>query len=300
MDIHTIDLEFHQIKEAIASYLISTSAGFVLIETGPDSTRPRLVQKLASLGIKPTDIKHVFVTHIHFDHAGATGWWAQQGAQIYVHHVGAPHLIDPSRLIQSATRIYGDQMDTLWGQIIPIPAEKVTSVHDNDVFEIGELRMEAWNTPGHAWHHHTYVVGDIAFTGDVAGVRLPHSQWLSVPAPPPEFKLEVWLNSLDRLESAEFKHIYPTHFGLIDDVADHLARLRTEIQVSAEMIRDELITGIDRDTLVEKYIAWNRQRARDAEVSDSEFASYEAANPLYMSVDGIVRYWQKKWEKEGL
>ncbi|MCO5191803.1 MAG: MBL fold metallo-hydrolase [Anaerolineae bacterium] len=298
MDIKTIDLEFQGTPQAIAAYLVQTSEGPILIETGPESARPILVTKLAAMGIAPTDINHVLVTHIHFDHAGAAGWWASQGAHIYIHHIGAPHLINPDRLIASASRIYGDQMETLWGQIIPIPAEQVTAVHDNDVLQFGDVTVTAWDTPGHAWHHHTYVIDNIAFTGDVGAVRVPGTNWISLPAPPPEFKLEVWLDSLERVQSADFTRIYPTHFGPFDDVTNHWELVRESLIASAEFIANAMQQGADRDTILARYSKWNRERASARAISDDVYTVFETANPLYMSVDGIMRYWRKKWERE--
>ncbi|MCO5190781.1 MAG: MBL fold metallo-hydrolase [Anaerolineae bacterium] len=298
MDIKTIDLEFQGTPQAIAAYLVQTSEGPILIETGPESARPILVTKLAAMGIAPTDINHVLVTHIHFDHAGAAGWWASQGAHIYIHHIGAPHLINPDRLIASASRIYGDQMETLWGQIIPIPAEQVTAVHDNDVLQFGDVTVTAWDTPGHAWHHHTYVIDNIAFTGDVGAVRVPGTNWISLPAPPPEFKLEVWLDSLERVQSADFTRIYPTHFGPFDDVTNHWELVRESLIASVEFIANAMQQGADRDTILARYSKWNRERASARAISDDVYTVFETANPLYMSVDGIMRYWRKKWERE--
>ena len=187
MNIQTLDLNFQNTPEAIASYLIWGPDGPVLVETGPGSTLPTLLENLSQQGLKPADIKHILLTHIHFDHAGAAGWWAQQGAQIYVHPFGAKHLIDPAKLIASATRIYGNKMDTLWGDILPAPAEKVTIIYDNDTVEVAGLSFQVLETPGHARHHHVYRLGDVAFTGDAAGIKIPGSPLVGLPAPPPEF-----------------------------------------------------------------------------------------------------------------
>ncbi|MCK5923317.1 MAG: MBL fold metallo-hydrolase, partial [Methylococcales bacterium] len=226
MQIHSIDLEFQGQKQVTGAYFIDSSAGGILIETGPATTLPALLTGLDNLGVKTADIKHVLVTHIHFDHAGASGWWAQQGAHIYMHHFGAPHMVNPARLVASATRIYGDQMEVLWGDLLPIPKSQMTALNDNDVIEIGDVTLTAWDTPGHAWHHHCYVIDDIAFTGDVAAVKLPNSHLISLPAPPPDFHRERWLESLDRVQAANFRRIYLTHFGAVDDVSAHLDGVR--------------------------------------------------------------------------
>lgn len=292
--ISILDLHHQNTPETIAAYLVDSSVGPLLIETGPGSTLPALKQALNDHGVLPTDIRHVLVTHIHFDHAGAAGWWAQHGATVYVHEVGAKHLIDPAKLIASATRIYGDQMDTLWGDILPAPAEKVVALTDQQIIEVGDVQLIAHDTPGHAWHHMCYQMGEIAFTGDAAGVRLNGRSYPDIPAPPPEFKMEVWLNTLVKLRELRLAAIYPTHFGQITEVDAHLDAIANLIQASAQFIRLQMEAGHTRDQIVTLYEAWNRERAVAAGLSDAEFDQYLVANPLYMSVDGMMRYWHKK------
>jgi glyoxylase-like metal-dependent hydrolase (beta-lactamase superfamily II) len=292
--IHTLDLNFQNVPQAIASYLLETSAGPVLIETGPGSTLDTLIARLAEHGYRPGDVRHVFVSHIHLDHAGAAGWWANQGAQIYVHEVGAPHLIDPSRLLASAQRIYGELMDSLWGEIVPAPAARVTDLRDEETVQIGDLTFTVLDTPGHAYHHHVICLGSIAFTGDAAGVHIPGSRFVALPAPPPEFNLEAWQQTIDRLSARNFSAIYPTHFGRIEDVAGHLESLRALLEQAAAFVRERLEAGMKRDELVTAYLAWNEKRAQAAGVTEQLARRYELANPNFMSVDGIMRYWRRK------
>lgn len=294
MNISVLDLNFLSLPDTIAAYLIQGSDGHVLVETGPASTLPVLREQLANHGLATSDIKHVLVTHIHLDHSGAAGWLAQEGAQVYVHEVGAPHLIDPSRLLSSAGRIYGELMDALWGETVPAPAENVTAVKDGDKIEVAGLQFTAINTPGHAWHHHTYRLEDIGFTGDAAGIRLKTSGLVDLPAPPPEFKLEVWQATIERLLAQNFRAIYPTHFDRTEDVRDQLEALRALMDASAEFVRLRMVAGEERDAIVADYIAWNHERMRAHGLSDYAIEQYNAANPLSMSVDGIMRYWRKK------
>lgn len=322
MNIHILDTHFQGMPQVTAVYLIDGPEGPVLVETGPGSTLPAILDGLAAHGLTPADIRAILLTHIHFDHAGAAGWWAQQGAQLYVHHLGGPHLIDPRRLIESATRIYQDRMGPLWGEILPAPAERVTVLYDGDVVHAGGLAFTALDTPGHANHHHTYRLetpdGSIAFTGDAGGVCLPMVNVVDLPAPPPEFHLEKWLATLDRLEAENFHAIYPTHFGPLPDVHGHLRALRTlmidSVAFVAERARDltgrraegEMsqvttadLSGLEitppvRSALLEDYIAWNHERAAVLNLSPVAIDSYELANPLFMSVDGILRYLRKK------
>jgi glyoxylase-like metal-dependent hydrolase (beta-lactamase superfamily II) len=298
MQIHTLDLNFQNKPNTIASYLVEGSAGPVLVETGPASTLGTLKRRLADHGYVPSDIRHILVTHIHFDHAGAAGWWAQQGTRIYVHRVGAPHLINPTRLLSSATLIYGDQMDTLWGQIIPAPAGQVTALHDGDTIQIGDLTFTALNTPGHAYHHHVYRLGNIAFTGDAAGIHLPNSSLVDLPAPPPEFNLKLWKKTIERLLEQSFSTIYPTHFGPHPDPEHQLRSLDELLDEAAEFVRKRLEDGLGRDEILVQYLDWHWARAESAG-SDQEISDrYEAANPQFMSVDGIIRYWRKQSEKD--
>lgn len=294
--IYTIDLYFQGTPQAIASYLVIGPEGPFLIETGPATTRPVLLAALAEHGYSPADIQHVLVTHIHFDHAGSAGWWAQQGAKVYVHHVGAKHLIDPSKLIASATRIYGERMEKLWGEILPAPAEQVVLVHDGDVLEVAGVEITAVETPGHAWHHHAFKMGDVAFTGDATGLRLPGYQLVDLPAPPPEFDLETWQNSLDRLQKENFSRIYPTHFGEVADVYDHIERLREVMVLASRFIHNLMDTGLDEAAIVPLFETWTRERAQLAGLPEEIMQRYELANPLYMSVTGIMRYWRKRAE----
>lgn len=297
MDIYTLDLDFQDIPQSIAAYLVMGD-GPVLVETGPGSTRAALTARLRDHGLAITDLQAVFLTHIHLDHAGAAGWLAQQGVPIFVHQVGAPHLIDPSKLLTSAGRIYGDKMDVLWGETVAAPAEMVTAVADSDIINVAGLSFTAINTPGHAWHHHTWRLGNVGFTGDAAGIRIQNIDYADLPAPPPEFKLEVWLKTLDRLQTAGFETLYPTHYGRVDDVNGQIDTLRDLMHTACEFVRVRLADGMERDRLVEEYVTWNQNRMRAAGLSESQIAIYAAANPLYMSVDGISRYWTRRWQKE--
>lgn len=298
VQIKTLDLYFQNLPKTIASYLIAGPEGLVLVETGPASTLPTLRAQLAKVGCQLSDIGHVLVTHIHLDHAGAAGWLAREGAQIYVHQVGAPHLVDPSRLLQSAARIYGDKMDPLWGETVAAPASKVTAVQDTEIIDVAGLRFVALDSPGHAWHHLTYRLNDIAFTGDAAGIHLPGTNLVDLPAPPPEFKLEVWDKTIDRLLAEKFSAIYPTHFGRVDLPKAQLENLRKIMHEAAEFIRQRMADGQARDEIVDSYVGWMQERAKTSGLSDYAIQQYAAANPLYMSVDGIMRYWQRKQDKE--
>ena len=165
--VRILDLRFQGVERVIASFLLDSGEGPVLIETGPESTYARLEAALRAEGVLPEEVRHVFVTHIHLDHAGAAWRLAELGATVYAHPQGAPHLVDPSRLLASAERIYGDGLKALWGEVRGIPRERVRPLADGERVRLGDLEVQALATPGHAGHHHAYRVGDLVFTGDV-------------------------------------------------------------------------------------------------------------------------------------
>ena len=295
--IKTIDLHYLGIPQAIAAFVVMAPDGPVLIETGPASTLPALERRLNELGLKLNDIRHALVTHIHLDHAGAAGQLARNGTRIHVHEFGARHLADPTKLIDSATRIYGAQMDRLWGSILPVPQQLITPVRDGEVINAGGLHVRAIETPGHARHHHAYSMTidgkKIGIVGDVAGFNAPavSDSYHSVPTPPPEFDLEAWLRSIERLQRERFDAIHLTHFGRVDNPAQHLTMLTNVLQQHSEFIRTRLVSGGNRDEILAHYIEWNRAEAAAAGIVGDDFARYVSRNLLIMNVDGMIRYW---------
>lgn len=289
----TIDLNFQDKTQAIASYLIRHNDGAVLIETGPGSTLPALEAALSAEGLSPRDITHVLVTHIHLDHAGAAGWLAKQGAQIYVHPNGAPHLINPEKLIASATRIYGEKMEQLWGEILPVEEDQLTVPQDAEEIVIGNLRFLPVNTPGHAEHHYSYVFEDICFCGDVGGVRIPGYVYLRAPMPPPELHFGRWRESIARLKLLKFQRIAPTHFGIFDDAAwqlDVMDKTLAEVEQWLEIV---MANDPSIDELREAFTLWMQEQGQLKNLSEDVIRAYALANPVAMSADGLMRYWKK-------
>jgi glyoxylase-like metal-dependent hydrolase (beta-lactamase superfamily II) len=292
-EIHPIDLHFQGSPEAIASFLVVGPGGPVLVETGPGSTLPALLQGLAARGVAPGDVRDVLVTHIHLDHAGTSGWWAQQGARVHVHHVGAPHLVDPSRLLASARRIYGEEMDSLWGDFLAAPAANVHALNDGDVIEAGGLKFVALDTPGHARHHMVYRLDEVAFTGDLAGIRLAGRPHLRLPTPPPEFDLAAWRSSLERVRAEKFARLYLTHFGPVDTPAAQWAEVEGLLHDYTDFVRRALAEGADRDEIARRF--GEREEAREAADGLDAVARkrYAVIGPAGMSADGLIRYWTR-------
>jgi len=291
----TLDLKFQGRPHAIASYLIRSGDAVVLIESGPGSTLAGLEAGLANEGLSPRDVTHVLLTHIHLDHAGAAGWLARQGAQIYVHPVGAPHMINPEKLLASATRIYGDRMDSLWGEFLPVPQAKLTVANDAEEIQIGNLKFVPINTPGHAEHHYAYLFEDICFSGDVGGVRIPGYQYLRIPMVPPELNLERWHASMQRLRQEKFVRIAPTHFGIYDDPEWHLREVDKGLD-DAERWLEQTMTedpSLPIEALRESFTDWMVEQATEMGLSEDVVNAFTVANPPGMSADGLLRYWKK-------
>jgi glyoxylase-like metal-dependent hydrolase (beta-lactamase superfamily II) len=292
-DIVTLDLNFQNSPHAIACYLIKHSTGAILVECGPGSTLEELQAGLKRLGFEPSDVTHVLLTHIHLDHAGAAGWLARQGAQIFVHPVGAPHLARPERLLASARRIYGDRMDELWGEFLAVPESHITVAQDAQEIEVGGRRFVPIDTPGHAEHHFAYLFEKTCFTGDVGGVRvLPH-RYLRVPMPPPELNLEKWRRSLTRLRKEAFDRIAPTHFGIHPDPEWQLRAVERGLDETERWMEHAMQAQPRIEDLRTAFEKWMDVQGREEHLSEHALEAYALANPPAMSADGLLRYWTK-------
>lgn len=292
-DIVTLDLNFQNKTQAIASYLIRSNDSVVLVESGPGSTLAALAAGLAKEGLTPRDVTHVLLTHIHLDHAGAAGWLSRQGAEIYVHPNGAPHMVNPEKLLASAARIYGDRMDVLWGEFLPVKEQQLKVPQDAEEIAIGNLRFLPLDTPGHANHHYAYLFEDICFSGDVGGVRIPGYPYLRVPMPPPELHFGKWRESLNRLRTLKFARIAPTHFGIFDDPDWHLNELQQDLDATEKWLEQVMPAGPSVDVLRTQFEAWMDEQSRQKKLSAAVIKAYSLANPLGMSADGMLRYWKK-------
>jgi len=295
--VQAIDLRFMGQPGCIAAYLLKGADGAAaLIETGPSSTRAALLDGLRAAGVDPADVRDILVTHIHLDHSGAAGVLLRDEmprANVYVHPVGLPHLVDPTRLLRSASRLYGDMMDTLWGEVAPIPPAKVTALEDGQTLRLAGHAVEVLFTPGHAAHHVAvrHLDSNAIFTGDVAGVRVPDADVINPPAVPPEFDLEDWERSIDRLLALEPSALLLTHFGRHPDARAHLESLRERLDAWTGLVRDSLATGRPPDELAAEL----RTRDEGAPGTTAEgMAQLNLIAGYGMSVAGITRYLQKR------
>jgi len=288
-----IDLNFQGKHQAIASFVVETTMGPALIETGPYSTFPHLEKGLNTAGYAIEDIQHVFLSHIHFDHAGAAWAFADKGATIYLHPFGKKHLGQPEKLYNSAKRIYGDMMEKLWGEMNPIDDERLHTVEHQNGILLGETTFRAWHTPGHAVHHIAWQVDKTLFAGDVAGVSIAGGPVVP-PCPPPDINVEDWMASFALLESLDLDEMYLTHFGKITDIGPHFTELKTILNNWAMWMKPWYDTQTEQKEIVPLFEKYVRNYLQSKGVTGEDLIRFELANPSWMSVAGLMRYWHKK------
>jgi glyoxylase-like metal-dependent hydrolase (beta-lactamase superfamily II) len=279
--LNPLDLQHLGRERVIGCYLLETADGLALQDCGPTTCVPELKARLAERGLELRDLRHLLLSHIHLDHAGATGVLVREHPELQVHvsEIGAPHLVDPERLERSARRLYGDEFDTLWGELAPVPEQNIHVVGSE------VLGLECFPTPGHASHHVCYLDGDgTLYAGDAAGVRIQPARFVFPPTPPPEVDLEAWDKTLGDIARREPERLALIHFGVAEDVESHLAEMRARLHEWADRVRD----GASEEE-------FEAAAARDL---GPEREPYEQAMPFWQSYAGLVRYWQKREEAE--
>jgi glyoxylase-like metal-dependent hydrolase (beta-lactamase superfamily II) len=280
-----IDLRFGGRERVIAAYLLETDDGPALFDCGPSTTIDALLDGLADRGLALEDVRHLLLSHIHLDHAGAAGVLtrAHPGLQVHVSPIGAPHLADPSRLESSARRLYGESFDELWGELAPVAKQNIHPVGDRVV------GLECFPTPGHASHHVSYLGADgVLYAGDAVGVRVQPGRHILPVSPPPDVDLEAWEETFDEIERRAPECLALIHYGVAADTADHVARTRAELRRWAAWVED----GISQEEFVER----GRRELLDADGPEGEAS--ERAAPFWQSYAGLRRYWEKRREAE--
>ncbi|MEY2518996.1 MAG: hypothetical protein QOF24_755 [Verrucomicrobiota bacterium] len=296
--VHVLDTRHLGRPGIIAATILETDDGLILFDTGPESTFEAVAAQFPERGFSVRDVRHVFLSHIHFDHAGAAWRFAERGATIYVHPRGAPHLIDPTKLVASATRLYGDQMEKLWGKIAAVPEERVRVLEDNDTVSIAPFEIRAIATPGHASHHHVYHWDDNVFGGDVAGVRLGGGPPIP-PFVPPELEIEAWQESIAKIRALHPAKLYLPHFGPIAvPISTHLDALEDRVVRWSIWFRDRLRAGADEQQLAPGFAEYVAGELRNGGANESEVIDYEQADPSFMAVSAAIRYWRKHHPEE--
>jgi glyoxylase-like metal-dependent hydrolase (beta-lactamase superfamily II) len=277
-----IDLH-HQTERVIGVYLVETADGLALFDCGPSSCIDALIAGLAERGLALTDVRHLLLSHIHLDHAGAAGPLVREHPALRVHvsEIGAPHIVDPTRLEASARRLYGDAFDLLWGELAPVPEANVDVVGDR------VLGLECFPSPGHASHHVCYVHDDgTLYAGDAAGVRVQPGRYVLPVSPPPDVDVEAWFRTFEEIERRQPERLALIHFGVVDSPSEHLALARAELTKWSERCEQ----GLDEQ-------AWVAAARRDLEAAVGDEADlWERAAPLWQSYLGMRRYWDRRLE----
>jgi len=271
-----IDLNFGGAPHAIGVYLVETTDGLALFDCGPTSTLPALEAGLAEQGLALEDLRHLLLSHIHLDHAGAAGMIVRRhpNLTVWVSEIGAPHLVDPSRLERSARRLYGELFDPLWGELAAVP-ERSVRLAQGDV-----LGWESFPTQGHASHHVSYFRDGTLLAGDAAGVRMPGASYVLPVSPPPDIDVEAWHATADAIHARTPERMALIHFGVHEDVETHLDRLELELDRWATRVHD----GMEQ----EEFVAAARADAGD------DAALYDRVAPFWQSWHGMKRYWDRR------
>lgn len=291
-----IDLKFLGMRRVVGTAVLGGPSGLALIDPGPTSCLPALESGLADHGHRLEDVQTMLLTHIHLDHAGATGVVLSRlpSAVVYVHEKGAPHMADPTKLLSSATRLYGANMDRLWGEFRPVPTERMRVLRGGERLDISGRTLEVAYTPGHASHHVSYfdMTTGIAYVGDTAGIRVA-KDYVKAPTPPPDIDLEAWEQSLRAIEAWRPRSLVLTHFGQVDDVPDHVRRFRAALNRSATLVKETLASDGTDEERIRRFVEDMRAEAQRV-LSPEEAASTEAAAAFDQLWQGLARYWRKR------
>jgi len=292
-----IDLELLGRPGVVGTVVLRTDRGFWLVDPGPSSALDGLRRGLASLGGSLADVCGLLLTHIHLDHAGASGTIVAEhpGVRVFVHRRGAPHVIDPSRLLQSAGQLYGDKMAYLWGDVAPVPAAQVQILDGGEVLDLDGRAVEVAYTPGHASHHVSYFDRETAsvFAGDTGGVVLAAAPQVVIPpTPPPDVDPDAWSASLTLIRQWHPQRLYVTHFGGTTDPETHLDSLERQLHRMSEWVRETLgEPGTDQQRAARFVARMHADLRRRA--SEEAIGQYDAAVPLDHCWYGLARYWKR-------
>ena len=292
-----VDLMHQGLPRIIASALVQSAGGIALIDPGPASCLPVLERALEARGLTLADLTAILVTHIHLDHSGATGSILRLNPRVtvYVHEQGAPHLVAPEKLVASATRLWGAAMQTLWGEVLPVPTSAIRTLAGGEQIDVAGRRFDVAYTPGHASHHVSYLNRDtgVAFVGDTAGVCLSPGGYVVPPTPPPDIDLELWRRSLATIAAWRPDTLFMTHFGPTGPVAAHLATLEQQLDLAARLVRESLAREGD-DAAREAWFGEALVRDLCRSMSEADAAAYNAAGQFELGWRGLARYYRKR------
>jgi len=298
MNIITIlDLNWQNRPRPIACALLRSEDSVALIDPGPSYSVATLCKQLALQGVQISDVNAILLTHIHLDHAGATGTLLRENPQIqvYVHEKGVAHMVAPEKLLNSASRLYGDSMQQLFGEFLPVPEANLHSLEGGEELRVGGRRLRVAYTPGHASHHVSYFDPEegTAFVGDTAGICVEGSRFILPATPPPDISLELWDVSLDIIANFQPRRLFLTHFAFSDHPAEHLANYRACLHQWSERTARILSSGLDEEKCSERFSEEVTAEARSY-VSPDELDHYAFNGALHLSWMGLARYHRKR------
>jgi glyoxylase-like metal-dependent hydrolase (beta-lactamase superfamily II) len=290
-----IDLKFLGLRRVIGAAVLQGPSGLTLVDPGPTSCLPALESGLADHGLRIEDVRTLLLTHIHLDHAGATGTLLARlpRAVAYVHERGAPHMIDPTRLLASATRLYGPNMDRFWGEFLAVPADRLQVLRGGERLDLAGRTLDVAYTPGHASHHVCFLDSSTgqAFVGDTGGIRIS-AGYVKAPTPPPDIDLEAWEVSLQKIEAWRPSSLVLTHFGVVTEVRDHLRQFRNVLARQAAFVRTTLEAEGSDEERIQRFSEAMREDVRRT-LSEEDAKSSEAAAAFDQLWLGLARYWRK-------
>ena len=291
-----VDLLFLGRPHAIATAVVRSAGTLALIDPGPSTCLESLALGLQQQGLGLSEVTQILLTHIHLDHAGAAGTIVRRypHVTVFVHERGAAHMADPGKLIASAVRLYGDQMDRLWGEFAAVPAKNLIVLAGGERIDAGGRAFEVAYTPGHASHHVSYYdrSSGVAFVGDTAGVCID-SGYVLPPTPPPDIDIDVWKGSVARIEAWSPQTLFLTHFGPVQGAAPHLQALMENLETTAGIVRARLSEpGTDEEK--SRRFAEDLQRDLRRHMTDAQLAAYMVAAPPELLWLGLARYWRKR------
>jgi glyoxylase-like metal-dependent hydrolase (beta-lactamase superfamily II) len=292
-----VDLNFLGRPQIIATAVLRGASGVALVDPGPSTTQANLIKALGTHGIGLNDVRQILLTHIHLDHAGATGplLKGNPAIEVFVSEHGARHLIDPTKLLASATRLYGQDMDRLWGEVTGVPAAQVRTLKGGERIATGGRELEVAWTPGHAIHHLAYFDrgSRVAFVGDVAGIRRGRGAYILPPTPPPDIELDDWRKSADKILAWDPDTLFLTHFGPYGGARPHFQQLFERLDewsaLVRRLLRDDSIDDGERER---RFVESSLDDIRRT-IGEVEAEHYSRAGRLDYSWQGLARYWRK-------
>ena len=292
-----IDVEYLGNPNIIAACLLEGEGNVAIVDPGPASAVDTLRNKLDQLGVGVKGLDSILLTHIHLDHAGATGTLVRENPRIrvYVHERGAPKMVDPTKLLDSARRLYGDQMDRLWGEFLPVPPENVCALAGGERLSLGGRQLEVAYTPGHASHHVSYfdAATGLAFVGDTAGIRIADGQTILPITPPPDIDVEAFSRSWEKIREWGPERLFITHFGPASRVHEHLEELRERLEEWSVAVHESLKQGESDAERAERFAQQVSAKLRQ-QLSERDASRYVRGAALDLCWSGLARYWRKR------